>query len=100
MRSPGSLPSAKLSGRFSAIGFSRRTSVVRDGVRFSHDVVSVLLKCRSSAGNDNQNVLLDLVLSNMQKAGLQTEALEYTLNRHVLAAFATTFKLIQGSSQS
>lgn len=85
MRSPGSLPSARLSGRFSAIGFSRRTSVVRDGVCFFHGVFCALLKRSCSAGNDNQNVLLDLVLSNMQKAGLQAEALEYTLNRHVFA---------------
>lgn len=100
MRSPGSLPSARLSGRFSAIGFSRRTSVARDGVRFFHGVFCAFLKSCCSAGNDNQNVLLDLVLSNMQKAGLQAEALEYTLNRHVFAAFATTSILSCGFSQS
>lgn len=39
------------------------------------------------AGNDNQNVLLDLVTGSMDLAGLKTETLDYTLNRSVLSNF-------------
>lgn len=34
-----------------------------------------------SAGNDNQNTLIDLVSASMKIAGLNVENLNYTLNR-------------------
>lgn len=43
------------------------------------------------AGNDNQNVLLDLVTGSMDLAGLKTETLDYTLNRSVSSNFHIIF---------
>lgn len=43
-----------------------------------------------TAGNDNQNVLLDLITSSMALAGLEVETLNYSLNRSV--SFITPFR--------
>jgi hypothetical protein len=47
-----------------------------------------------SAGNDNQNVLLDLVTASMDLAGLKTETLDYTLNRFASPNFPISFFVI------
>ncbi|KXN90753.1 hypothetical protein AN958_03640 [Leucoagaricus sp. SymC.cos] len=48
-------------------------------------------------GNDNQNTLLDLVQGNMALAGLQTESLNYTLNRWDPRWWSLSLKLKDGT---
>ncbi|EKM76178.1 hypothetical protein AGABI1DRAFT_131498 [Agaricus bisporus var. burnettii JB137-S8] len=51
-------------------------------------------------GNDNQNVLLDLVTGSMDLAGLKTETLDYTLNRWDPRWWSLNLQLTNGTNIS